>query len=369
MEPEVILISQLELPYEGIGSWTSMYGKYFQSQEKKIDYLLCPEPKNRFHEVNYVIVQNRTLVNRVKAKILKNSYVAYLVALDKILQPNKKYIIQIIDNFGIVNQIHQLISTKYRRPNFYIQFFYHGFKPFYGNLFGRSFYDKLDEMVLLTRDSYKEHLDYNTILPCRFSILHNGIDKERFCPLPKQQKLDLKEKLNVSYKTVFVWCSQDRPKKGLHLILEVWKRVVKDYEDIHLWVIGAKREITIKNVSFLGKVPNKEIHKYFQASSVYLFPTLCHEGFGLSLLEALSCGNLCIASSIGGVPEVLDYGNYGILVDSPNMIQDWEFIIRKVLKESVNTSKALPKDKYSIDTWIENLNNLIESAKISLSSF
>jgi len=62
-------------------------------------------------------------------------------------------------------------------------------------------------------------------------------------------------------------------------------------------------------VVYLGRIPNKKVAAYFQASECYLFPTLWHEAFGLSLIEALHCGNFCIASAIGGVSEVLSMEN------------------------------------------------------------
>ena len=53
------------------------------------------------------------------------------------------------------------------------------------------------------------------------------------------EKLKLKEKLNVTGKTVFIWCSQDRPKKGLNLILDAWREVYATNQEIVLLVVGS----------------------------------------------------------------------------------------------------------------------------------
>lgn len=368
--PKVILLSQLELPYSNIGSWTTMYDYYLKSNHK-VDYLICPKPKTKYSNIEYSIIDNKSIISKSKRKVFNKRYSAHLSALEDIIDKGEKYIIQLIDNFGIVDHIQKLITDKFNRSNFYIQFFYHGFPPFYNNLKGRPFFENIDEMVLLTNDSYKAYKDFYTALPCRFSVLYNGVNKDVFKPLSHEEKDRLKTSFHVEHKTVFLWCSQDRPKKGLDLILDVWKRLQNKHDHIVLWVLGAERSKDIDDVKFLGKVPHDEIHKYFQAASIYLFPSLNKEGFGLTLIEALSCGNLCIAAANGGIPEVLNYGDYGVLIDRPNFIEDWIKAIDHVLTEKNKnfTEKftEVPNEKYDIKTWCKGINNLIDNAKVSLS--
>ena len=363
--PEVILLSQFELPYDKIGSWTTMYNYYLQ-KEHKIDYIICPEPKVQNQTVRYSVVKG-SFITKSKKKVLNKRYLAHLNALEAIIEPDKKYVIQLIDNFGIVAHLEQLLNDKYIRSNFYIQFFYHGFPPFYNNLKGRPFFISIDEMVLLTNDSYKEHLEFYTALPCRFSVQHNGVDRHVFKPLKAEEKNALKEELGVANKTVFLWCSQDRPKKGLDLILDVWKRVYQQNDNMVLWIIGAERNTSIPGVEFIGKVAHDKIHRYYQASSIYLFPALNKEGFGLSLIEALSCGNMCIASSSGGIPEVLKYGDYGHLIERPNFLEDWAMAIKKAQNDLNDFQTKLPEGLYDLDGWCREMNEKINNALISLS--
>ncbi len=56
-----------------------------------------------------------------------------------------------------------------------------------------GFFEAIDEMVLLTNDSYLAHKNYYTILPTRFSVLHNGIDTSKFYALLPQEKESVKE--------------------------------------------------------------------------------------------------------------------------------------------------------------------------------
>lgn len=361
--PKVIFISQVPLPFSNIGSWTTLYKNYIQANHA-IDYLICPEPIEMWETVTYSFVE-RNLITQFKKKWNKNPYLGYLKALDKILQPNEKYIIQLVDNFGIVKFLVDFLQDKGIRQDVYLQFFYHGYSPFYENFQGRWFFETIDEVVLLTHDSYLTHKNYYTILPTRFSVLHNGIDTSKFFRLSAKEKLDLKSAKGVANKTVFVWCSQDRPKKGLHIILDAWQRIYETRNDIVLWVIGCEPKTPQEGVEYLGRIANNELPQYYQAADCYLFPTLCHEGFGLSLIEALHCGNYCIASSIGGVTEVLQYGKLGKLIEQPHFVCEWEKSIFEFLQNPVLTT-PLPPDLYSSKSWNNGMNAIIARAKESM---
>ncbi len=359
--PKVILISQVPLPFDKIGSWTTLYKNYLMSNHQ-IDYIVCSEPKLKFESVDYSFVTN-DFSEKVIRKLTKNTYYGYLKALDKIIKPNEKYIIQIIDNYGIVKNLVDFLGKNHKRNQCYLQFFYHSFPPFYANFHGRWFFESIDEMVLLTHDSYLAHKDTYTILPTRFSVLHNGIDTSKFYPVSIVEKEQLKKEQNLLDKKIFVWCSQDRPKKGLHIVLDAWKRVYETRQDIVLWVIGCEPKRPVNGVEYLGIIPNDELPKYYQSADCYLFSTLCHEGFGMSLIEALHCGNHCIASATGGVPEVLQYGKLGKLINEPNFVSEWEKAILEFLNKESVFDISIPKDLYSAIKWNEGMNMLIENAK------
>lgn len=362
---KVILISQIPLPYLGIGSWTTLYHNYL-SDDHKVDYIICGKPETSFPQIEYGIVKNTNWL-KFQKRVLKNKYIGYFNELEKILDQEHKFIIQIIDNFGIVAPLIDFLKIKKKRDKCYLQFFYHGFPPFHENFYGRWFFEGIDEMVLLTNDSYKAHKEYYTVLPTKFSVLHNGIDTSKFHKVTLEEKENIRKQLGVTNKKVFIWCSQDRPKKGLDFILDVWKRINVAHNDAILLVIGANRDIKLEGVSFLGRIRNNDLPKYYQMADCYLFPTLWHEGFGLSLIEALHCGCYCIASANGGVPEVLQYGKLGKLIENPNFIEDWVQAIESFLDAEETHNISIPENLYSAKSWNEGMNKIIENAKKNFS--
>lgn len=365
---KTILISNKPLPYNNIGSWTSMYNNYLEG-DHKIDYIICDEPEEKNEDVVYKST-NKSLSQRIYFKLNRinsNEHIFKIIA--SIFEPNTKYIIQFVDNFGGVTFISEKLNNKFGKENFYYQFFYHGYAPFFGNFQSRKFYESIDEMVLLTYLSYKEHIKYYTVLPCKFSILHNGVNSDDFkkINIEAKSKLRLKEGFSVD-KKIFLWLSQDRPKKGLDFILNIWKKIDKNTKkDSEFWIIGSNRQFNVPGVKSIGRIPNKELPKYYQMTDVYLFPTLCQDGFGLSLAEALHCGCYPIASKLGGVPEVLQNGKFGKLIENPHFENEWKDEIEAVMLSKKELTNSFNVELYTLKTWNNQMNDLIEEAKKTLS--
>ena len=149
----------------------------------------------------------------------------------------------------------------------------------------------------------------------------------------------------------------------MDFILDIWKKIHLCNKNTVLLVVGATRNSPMDGVQFFGKIPNQELPKYYQMADCYLFSTLCHEGFGLSLIEALHCGCYCIASSMGGVPEVLQYGKLGKLIENPHFQQEWEAAILDFLNQKEGNNIVIPKTLYSTQSWNSGMNTIIENAK------
>jgi glycosyltransferase involved in cell wall biosynthesis len=357
---KVILISQFPIPFSKIGSWTTLYKNYLENNHQ-LDCIVCSRPEKKIREIKYSFVK-LTFLQKIQRKFLKRKYLEYFKAFDKLIIPDEKYIFQIIDDYGMVKPLKDYLVSRGISKQCYIQFFHHGYQPLVHQGSGTNFYEIIDEMILLTHDSYVQHKKQINVLPSYFSVLHNGIDTKKFNKISDSDKAELKKELGFGDQKVFVWCSQDRPKKGLHLILDVWKKVYALRKNIILLVIGCDPREKMEGVVYLGRIPNNELPKYYQASDCYLFPTLWQEGFGLTLIEALHCGNYCIASAMGGVPEVLQYGKLGKLIENPHFVSEWEIAINEFLKGNFKIPDV-PDELYSMENWNLGMNIIIENAK------
>ncbi|HTT63437.1 MAG TPA: glycosyltransferase, partial [Bryobacteraceae bacterium] len=69
-------------------------------------------------------------------------------------------------------------------------------------------------------------------------------------------------------------------------------------------------------VEFLGEVGGRDKDELIGKASALLFPIDWPEPFGLVMIEALACGTPVIAWPLGSVPEVIEEGKTGYLVET-----------------------------------------------------
>jgi len=72
------------------------------------------------------------------------------------------------------------------------------------------------------------------------------------------------------------------------------------------------------NVEFIGEVDERGKDELLGNAYAYLFPIDWPEPFGLTMIEAMACGTPVIAFNRGSVPEVVEEGLTGFIVEDIN---------------------------------------------------
>jgi L-malate glycosyltransferase len=67
-------------------------------------------------------------------------------------------------------------------------------------------------------------------------------------------------------------------------------------------------------IRFFGFLPQDEIREILVNSAILVMPSLWQEPLGLAALEAMACGVPVVASSVGGIPEIVRDGIDGLLL-------------------------------------------------------
>jgi len=177
---------------------------------------------------------------------------------------------------------------------------------------------------------YLPRIDKNKI-----ATIYNGIE-EKYKPYPVEAQR-IKEKLNIQGH-VLLYIGRITPYKGVINIIEAYRIVKTENPNVNL-VIGGKpdylmekeyknwREI-YKDVHFMGYLPEDEVPYYFTMGDIFLTYSSSSEGFGLTPLEALSCGTPVICSSILVYREILQ--NNALFVppaDSSKLAEKIKFLL------------------------------------------
>ncbi len=100
------------------------------------------------------------------------------------------------------------------------------------------------------------------------------------------------------------------------LPLRIAAKVDKPDRDYFQTVIQPLLRQAGKQVEFLGEVGGTDKDEFLGNARALLFPIDWPEPFGLAMIEALACGTPVIAFRRGSVPEVMEDGVTGYIVDS-----------------------------------------------------
>jgi len=371
---KVVLVSHFAIPYKKIASWTNSFSYYVKRKRSLIDYIVSPvddlDSLDQVDAKHIGIKEPKVFRYKMNMVIPHYKYFGYWRAIDALLDEHESLIVMVLDNPGLLRAIQFHSAKRGKRSRLKMIFFHHGYHYFFENRILQEMYDSMDELVVLTKSSYEYQLSMVNSMPMEVSHIYNGIDSNRFRRISSTEKKALRKRIGLDDdKIYFIWLSQDRPKKGLHIVLRAWDTLSDQHANIELLVIGTHREVRGKGIRWLGRIPNHDLPQYYQAADFYLFPTLWHEGFGLSLAEALKCGSVCIASNIDPVGEVMGFGRYGRVVDFPHDPSRWiEAIEEEMTKYEENDRinpylKNIPEDLYDLDEWCDNIDKLVEKWK------
>lgn len=167
-------------------------------------------------------------------------------------------------------------------------------------------------------------------------IFENIVAREKITVLPNAIEVPVSyEKKIPGQKVLFLGrlCKE----KGIGELLEAVTELKEEYKELELYLGGVwedrdLKEIADKNSTFvyqLGWIGKQEKEKYLNLCNIFALPTY-FEGLPMSLLEAMAHGCTCIASAVGGIPQVVEDGKDGILIQ-PKDKEALKTALRKVM--------------------------------------
>ncbi|MBP2834511.1 glycosyltransferase family 4 protein [Dickeya parazeae] len=200
--------------------------------------------------------------------------------------------------------------------------------------FRKYYMDKLDNVcradLLLTISNYTkvEALKYLERTESSVVNMSSAVNDDFWDNLGRINNVDITlEKYGIDTDFLLYAPGGFDPRKNLDRLLEAYALVPLDIRKIYKLVIASKlpvgfRDGLIWKAKELGineseliltdYVSDTELTNLYRTCRAYIFPSL-HEGFGLPVLEAMSCGAVVIASNCTSIPEA--HGFYEALFD------------------------------------------------------
>jgi glycosyltransferase involved in cell wall biosynthesis len=227
----------------------------------------------------------------------------------------------------ILITLHHIYDTDYTREYF-------------------SFYEKQKNVFFVSASNAQR-----SILPelNYAATIHHGIDLEEYTFHPTGGNR-------------IVWAGRAIPEKGPEIVIDVADKTKQEAilfgimkEEFSYWV----NEHILNKILLLnkdGKVKMEFDHErlslipYFQKSRLLLFPVQVEEAFGLVLIEAMACGTPVVAYARGSIPEIIEDGVNGYLVNPSNDDIRGDWVIKQPgiagLCEAVDKIFSMSKKQY-----------------------
>lgn len=171
--------------------------------------------------------------------------------------------------------------------------------------------DKANRIIAVSRFTKGRLVERLGVHPDKIAVVYHGVDP-RYRPQSQARETDVRERYGMPKRYV-VYVGKLDPWKDLPTLFEAFaqlreKRVslvvagplnwYKKYLDGRLHALGIS-----ERVHYTGYVAEEDLPAIYSAAECAVLPSL-YEGFGLPVLEAMACGTLVVATSVGAVPEV-----------------------------------------------------------------
>ena len=204
---------------------------------------------------------------------------------------------------------------------------------------------KSNHILTVSKSSYKDIISYLGVKPSKLTLTLNATDRNVFKKYSKEKIIPAIKKYNLEYKKYLLFVGTiDFPGKNIKTIIEAFfnLRSKNELNGIKLVIIGkngfnSKVIYDFVNASpfkdeviFTGYLNDDDLPKYYAGATIMLYLSL-FEGFGLPVLEAMSCATPVICSNTSCFPEIVEELDVKVPPTDVNAVEE------KILKILSNT--------------------------------
>ena len=162
----------------------------------------------------------------------------------------------------------------------------------------------------------------------KLEIIPFGVDTNFFRPINIQKDENIFQILAVGYLI---------ERKGFEYLIKAMKEVLKEHYKVKLKIVGSgpletQLKTLIKdlklenNIQIISNLSDEELVEFYNSSDLFVLPSIVDsqgntEGLGVVLLEAMACELPVIGSNIGGIPDIIQDHETGLLVDQKDIFE------------------------------------------------
>lgn len=215
------------------------------------------------------------------------------------------------------------------------------------------------------------------ISPEKIDVVYNGA-KEVYQPINEETKREIKQK-HADGNEYFIYVGSIHPRKNIKTLLLAFEKFKEETGSAHqLLIVGRKawnfgdvedahRQMKYKDsVMFLGHIPSEDLGKLVAAAFAMVYVSL-FEGFGIPIVEAMSCHVPVITSNTTSMPEAA--GEAAMLVN-PQSVDEISSAMKTLIKNDDLRNSMIEKGILQIKkfSWQQTADKLWNSCAAVLNN-
>ena len=235
-------------------------------------------------------------------------------------------------------------SQKYEYPASYI--FVNSAKNYNDK---KKMFTAVKNLEIVTVSKWlKETVEKSFLKNSKVTCIYNGIDKDKFKPVPNK----VKEELGISEKKMILlvsdgWIEQ----KGYSIALNVAKAAPSNWCFVMIGLTKKQIFELPSNIIGFEHIWNQEkLIEFYSAADVFLNPSL-EETFGLVTAEAMACGTPAVVMNSTACPELIVEESCGKVLDLNSTIDDYITAIQSAICKHNNNMMFFSKDMFLRHYW------------------
>jgi glycosyltransferase involved in cell wall biosynthesis len=232
----------------------------------------------------------------------------------------------------------------------------------------------LCDQIVCVSEAVARYAESRIGLPTnKVTVIPNGIDLDDFRHVPTRSQT--RKMLGLPTDVLVVGSvGRPRPVKGFHLLLQAYIAIEKRFPDSRLVLVGnGPDEERLKGMAVATGLQHKiiflndrqDIPSVLQAFDLFVLPSIW-EGMPNVLLEAMAASLPILATQVGGVAELLQPNQAGILVppgDLHALTEAMAFLLAnpELRKDLGNHARAWVETAYEIRNSVDKVESLYMS--------